>query len=120
MYIIRSKCFGFFIASSYSCPFFLALILVQVPTPSFVAVAILLVCDAYFLADPFGYPTLPLLDVVAFCMRYIFGRCVGKAISVKLLAVWVVGWVDVPFICFPATASSFTIFAAISWRKWSQ
>ena len=72
MYIIRGNFFGYFIASSYFCPFFVALLLVQVPTPSFVAVAMLLVCDPNFLADPFRSPTLPLLVVIAFCMRYVF------------------------------------------------
>ena len=52
--------------------FFVAMLLVQVPTPSIVSVAMLLVCDAYFLADPFRSPTLPLLAVIAFCMRYVF------------------------------------------------
>ena len=69
----RGNFFGYFIASSYYCPFFLALLLIQFPTLSFVAVAMLLVCNAYLLVDPFGSPTLPLLVVVEFCMRYIFG-----------------------------------------------
>ena len=72
MYIIRGNFFGCFIASSYYCPFFVALLLVQVPTPSFVAVAMLLAFDAYFLADPFGYPNLPLLAVILFCVRHVF------------------------------------------------
>ena len=62
----------YFIASGYSCPFFVALLLIQVPTLSFVAVAVLLVCDAYFLADLFRSPTLPLLVVITFCMRDVF------------------------------------------------
>ena len=98
MYIIRGNFFGYFIASSYSCPFLLALLLVQVPMPSFVAAAMLLVCNAYFPADPFGSPTLPLIVVVAFCMQYIFWRCLGKSVAAKLLAVWEFGQVDVPFI----------------------
>ena len=72
MYIIRGNCFGYFIASSYSCPFFLDLLLVQVPTLSFVAVVVLLLGDADILKNPFWSPTLPLLVLVAFCMRYIF------------------------------------------------
>ena len=117
MYIIRGNFFGSFIASSYSCPFFLALLLVQVPTPSSVGFAMLLVCDAYFLSDPFGSPTLPLLVVVAFCMRYIFWQLVGKAIAAKILAVRAVGRVDVPFIGFPAAASSCTRFFEVYWKR---
>ena len=116
MYIIRGNFFGYFIASSYSCPFFLAMLLIQVPTPSFVAVNMLLVGDTYLLTDPFWSPTLTLLVVVAFSMWYIFWRCVGNAISAKLFAVWTVGRVDVPFIKFPADASPCTQFAAIYWQ----
>ena len=68
----KGKKIGYFIASSYSCPFFVALLLVQFPTPSFVEVAMLLVCDDYFPADPLWSPTLPLLVIIVFCMRYIF------------------------------------------------
>ena len=64
MYIIKGNFFGYFIASSYSCPFFVALLLVQVFTPSLIEVAMLLVWYTYFLADPLGPPTLPLLVVV--------------------------------------------------------
>ena len=117
MYIIRGNFFGYFIASSYSGPFFVALLLVQVPTPSFVAVTMLLVCDAYFLADPIGSPTLPLLVVVPFCMEYIFWRCMGKAIGAKFLVVWAISWVDVSFVGFPAAASSCARFAAVSWWR---
>ena len=77
----------------------------------------ILVCDAYFLADLFGSPTLPLLVVVAFCMRYIFWRCVDKAIAAKFLAVWAIGQVDVPFVGFTAAASSCARFAVVSWWR---
>ena len=87
MYIIRGNFFGYFIASSYSCPLFLALLLVQFPTPSFVAFSMLLVGDANFLADPIRSPTLPFIFVIVFCMQYIFLQCVGKAIATKLFAV---------------------------------
>ena len=117
MYIIRGKCFGYFIASSYSCPFFLSLVLVQAPMLLSVAVAMLLACDAYFLAGPSGLRTLSLLVVVAFSMQYIFWRCVGKAIAAKFFAVWEVGRVGVPFIWFPSAASSCTRFAAISCQR---
>ena len=79
MYIIRGNFFGYFIASSYSCPFFLAMLIVQVPTPSFIVVTMFLVGVADLFTDPFRYPTLPLLVVVAFCMRYIFWRRVGHS-----------------------------------------
>ena len=79
MYIIRGNFFGYFIASSYSCPFLLALLLVQVPMPSFVAAAMLLVCNAYFPADPFGSPTLPL--IVVSCLAV-----------VTLVWLWLGGW----------------------------
>ena len=72
MYIIRGNFFGYFIASSYSCPFFVALLLVQVPIPLFIAVVILLVWYTYFLADPLRPPTFPLLVVIPFFMRYVF------------------------------------------------
>ena len=72
MYIIRGNFFSYFLASSYYCPFFLALLFIQVPTLSFVAVAIILVCDTNLLTDPFWSPNLPILVVVAFCMRYIY------------------------------------------------
>ena len=117
MYIIRGNFFGYFIASSYSCTLFVALLFVQVLTPSFFAVAMIVVCDAYFLADPFGSPTLPLLVVVAFCMRYIFWQCVGKAIAAKFLAVWEIGRVDVPFVGIPATIFYCALFAAVSWWR---
>ena len=115
MYIIRGNFFGYFIASSYSCTLFVALLFVQVLTPSFFAVAMIVVCDAYFLADPFGSPTLPLLVVVAFCMRYIFWQCVGKAIAAKFLAVWEIVRVDVLFVRLPAGATSCAQFDAVSW-----
>ena len=73
MYIIRGNFFGFFIASSYSSPNFVALLLVQVPTLSFLAVAVLFVWYTYFLADPLGPPTLPLLVVLAFSCSTFFG-----------------------------------------------
>ena len=73
MYIIRGNLFSYFIASSYSCLFFLALLLVQFPTPLFVAFTMLLVGSANLLTDPLRSPTLPLLVVIAFCMRYVFG-----------------------------------------------
>ena len=69
----KGQLFGYFIASSYSCPFLLALLLLQFPTLSYVAVAMILVCDTYFPADPFGSPTLPLLFVVAFLCCTFFG-----------------------------------------------
>ena len=72
MYIIRGNFFGYFIASSYSCLFFVALLLVRVLTPSFVSVSMILVCCSYFLADPLGSPTLPLLVVIEFVMQYVF------------------------------------------------
>ena len=72
MYIIRGNFFGYFIASGYFCPFILAMLLVQVPTPSTITVVMLLVGDTDLFKDPFRSPTLPLLVVVAFCMRYIF------------------------------------------------
>ena len=68
----KGQLFGYFIASSYSCPFFVAPLLVQVPIPSFISVAMLLVWYTYFLADPLGTPTLPLLVVISFFMRYVF------------------------------------------------
>ena len=77
MYIIRGNFFGYFIASSYFSPFVVALLLVQVPKPSLVEVAMLLVRYPYFLAYPLGTPTLPLLVVIAFFMQYIFRRCMG-------------------------------------------
>ena len=117
MYIIRGNFFGYFIVSSYSSPFFVALLLVQVRTLSFVAVSMLLVCDAYFLADPFGSPTVTLLVVVASCMRYIFWRFVGKAIAAKFLAVWEIVWVDVLFVRLPVGASSCAQFDAVSWWR---
>ena len=98
MYIIRGKFFGYFIASSYSCPFFLGMLLVQVPTPSLTAVTMLLLGDADIFTYPFRSPTLPLLVVVAFCIQYIFWRRVGKAIAAKIFAVRTVGRVYVPFI----------------------
>ena len=48
------------------------MLLVQVPTPSFIAVVMFLVGNTDIFADPFWSPTLPLLVVVAFCMRYTF------------------------------------------------
>ena len=74
MYIIRGNFFGYFIASSYFSPFVVALLLVQVPTPSFIAVTMLLVGYNNFFADPLGPPTLLFLVVIAFFMRYIFGN----------------------------------------------
>ena len=68
MYIIRGNFFGYFIASSYFSPFVIDLLLVQVPTPSFPAVYMLLVGYSYILAYPLGPPTLPLLVVIPFFM----------------------------------------------------
>ena len=113
----KGQLFGYFIASSYSCPFLLAIFLVQVPTPSFVAVCVFLVGDADLFTGPFRYPTLPLPVVVAFFMRYIFWQRVGKAISAKRFAMWTVIRVDVPFIRLPVSASPCTRFAVISWRR---
>ena len=120
MYLIRGNFFGYFIASSYSCPFFIALLLVQVPTLSFVAFTMLLVGDTNLLAYPLRSPTLPFIVVIVFYMRYIFWRCVGKAIDAKLFAVWAVVRVDVPFVWFPTAASSCARFAAISWWRPTQ
>ena len=64
MYIIRSNFFGYFIASSYLFPFFLAMLLVQVPMPKIIADVILFVGDANLFTDPFRSPTLPLFVVV--------------------------------------------------------
>ena len=72
MYIIRGNVFGYFIASSYSSPFFVALLLAQAPTPSFLEVAMLFVWYTYFIEYPLGPPTIQLLVVIAFFMRYIF------------------------------------------------
>ena len=77
----------------------------------------LLVCDDYFIADPVGSPTLSLLVVVEFFMRYIFWRCVGKAIAAKFLAGWEIGRDDVPFVGLPAAVSSCGRFAAVSWWR---
>ena len=109
--------YGYFIASSYLCQFFVAMLLVQVLTPSIIAFVILLVGDADLFTDPFRSPTLPLLVVVAFCMRYTFWRPVGKTIAVKCFAMQTVSWVDVPFIWIPAEASPCAIFSAIFWRR---
>ena len=68
MYIIRGNFFGYFIASSYFIPFVVDLLLIQVPTPSFLTVAMFLLRYPYFLAYPLGPPTLPLLVVIAFFM----------------------------------------------------
>ena len=115
MYIIRGKCFGYFIVSSYFIPFIVALLLVQVPTPSLLAVAMILVRYPYFLADPLRPPTLPLLVVIAFFVQYIFWRCRGEAIASIFLALWDSVWVDIPFVGRPAAASSWTRSAALSW-----
>ena len=77
MYIIRGKCFGYFIASIYFSPFVVALLLVQVPTPSFLVVTMLLVSYPYFLADPLKLPTIPLLVVIAFSCGTFFRQCMG-------------------------------------------
>ena len=117
MYITRGNFFGYFIASSYLCPFFLAMLLIQVPTPSIVAVVVLLVGNTNIFTDPFRSPTLPLLVVVAFFMCYTFWQRVGKAIAAKFFAMRTVSRGDVPFIRLPAAASPCTKFAAIFWRR---
>ena len=117
MYIISGNFFGYFIAYSYSCPFIIAILIVQVPTPSFVTFAMILVGDVNLLADPLRSPTLPFLVVIAFCMRYIFWRCVGQAIAAKLFAVWTVGHVDVLFVWIPASTFSCARFCTISWWR---
>ena len=85
MYVIRGNFFGDLIASSYCCPFLLALLLVQVPTPSFIAFFMLLVGDVDLFTKPFRSPTLPLLVLVAFCMRYIFLVTRGQGHSRRTL-----------------------------------
>ena len=117
MYIMRGNFFGYFIASSYLCPFFVAIHLVQVPTPSIIAVGMLLVGDADIFTDPFRSPTLPLLVVVAFCVQYTFWRRVGKAIAAKFFAMRTGCWFDVLFIRPPADASPCAIFYAILWQR---
>ena len=77
MYIIRGNVFGCFIASSYFSPFFGALLLISVPTPSLFDVFMILVGYADFLADPLGPPNLPLLIIIAIIMRHIFRRRMG-------------------------------------------
>ena len=119
MYITRGNFFGYFIASSYLCPFFVAMLLIQVPTPSIVAVVVLLVVNTDIFTDPFRSPTLPLLVVVAFCMRYTFWRRVVKTIAAKLFAMRTVSWFNVPFIRFPYGASPCAVFSALSWRRTS-
>ena len=105
MYIIRGNFFGYSIASSYSCSFFLAMLLVQVPTPSFIVVSMFLIGDANIFIDPFWSPTLPLLVLVAFCMRYIFWQRVGKATAAKFFAMRTSGRVDIRFIQIPDASS---------------
>ena len=117
MYIIRGKFFGYFIASSYSCPFFLGMLLVQVPTPSLTAVTMLLVGDADIFTYPFRSPNLPLFVVVAFDMWHTFWRQVGKAIVAKFSAMQTVFWVDVFLTQLPAGASTCARSAAIWWRR---
>ena len=73
MYIIRGNFFGYFIASSYFFPFFLAMLLVQVPTPSTIPFVMLFIDNGDIFTEPFRSPTLPLFFVVAFGMRHIFG-----------------------------------------------
>ena len=117
MYIIRGTLFGYFTASSYLCPFFLAILLVQVPMPSIIAPAMFFVGNADIFTDPFRSPTLPLFVVVAFGMRHAFWRCVGKAISAKFFAMRTVCGVDVFLIRISYDASPSAKFAAISWRR---
>ena len=99
MYIIRGNFFGSFIASGYFFPFFLATLLVQVPTPSFISVVMFLVGDADIFTDPFGSPTLPLLVVVAFLCGKLFLATRGQGHGRKTLCnIRTVLRVDVPFI----------------------
>ena len=115
MYIIRGNCFVYFTSYSYLCPFFLTMLLVQVPTPSIIAVAMLFVGDVNLSTDPFRYPTLPLFVVVSFGMQHTFWRCVGNAIASKFFAIRTVCSVDVFLIRIPADASPCARFAAIFW-----
>ena len=117
MYIIRGKFVGYFIASSYHCPSLLAMVVVQVLTPSIIAVVMLLVGDADLFTDPLCSPTLPLLVLVVFCMRYTFWRRVGKAIAAKFFAMRTVCWFDVPFIRLPADASHCARFSVMLWQR---
>ena len=117
MYIIRGNFFGYFTASSYLYPFFLAMLLVEVPTPSIIAVVMLFVGDTDIFTDPFWSPTLPLFVVVAFGMRHTFWIRMGKAISAKFFAIRTVCGVDVFFIRLPSDASPCARFSAILWRR---
>ena len=84
MYIIRGKCFGYFIVSSYFIPFIVALLLVQVPTPSLLAVAMILVWYPYSLADPLRPPTLPLLVIIEFFIGLHFSAMHGLDLSLHI------------------------------------
>ena len=117
MHIIRGNFFGYFIASVYLCPFFLAVLLFEVPTTSFIAVVMFLVNDADLFTDPFRSPTFPLLVVVAFFMWYTFWQHVERAIATKLFVMRTVSRVDVLFIRFPDSASPCTRFDAVLWRR---
>ena len=111
----KGQLLGYFIASSNFSPFVVALLLFQVPRPSCLAIAMLLVWYTYLLADPLMPPTFPLIVVITFFMRYIFRRCMGQAIAYIFLAMWAAGHIDIPFVGLPAAASSWPLSAAVSW-----
>ena len=117
MYIIRGNFFGYFIASSYSSPFVGAPLIVEVPTPSFFTLFVILVCYANFLAYPFWPSDLPLLVVIAFIMQHICRRHMGYPIASILLAMWEAGWFYIPFFRLPAAASSMPWSDAESWWR---
>ena len=60
---------------------------------SLLAVATILIFDAYFLAHPLRTPTLPLLVEVALRMRNFVGWPMREPVAVILLAVLAVCWV---------------------------
>ena len=96
------------------------MLLVQVPTPSTIAVIMLLVGNTDLFTEPQWSPSLPLHVVVAFWMRNTFWRHVRKAIPAKFFSRRTVCWVDVPFIQIPADASPCKRFPAILWRIMAQ